>query len=359
MKYINNITEAIGKTPLLKLNRIGRDVSANIFVKLEHLNPSGSYKDRMALAMVEAAEKGQTWNGRTLQADGTVLEASAGNTAPALAMVCAAKGYKAKFVLYRYTFESDTNSRMLITRAYGPEVAISSDPTAYMNMTMEEIEEFSKEEPDLPHVLAAKKDCAVLEEQDAKSVWIDQIYNLHNYEGQKSMAREVFEQLDGKIDAVGCSVASGGVLYALCAELKALGARPKITFGAVPTGSECYLRLDKEECRHGEFKVSTERARIAEVMGLDKWVTEQSIIHRMVEDGYPDVAFKISDEDARDMADRLCREEGIYCGMSSGANVLAALKVAQRLGDGANVVTAIVDSRDRYMSEIPHEKYTI
>lgn len=187
--------------------------------------------------MVEAAEKGQTWNGRTLFPDGTVLEASAGNTAPALAMVCAAKGYRAKFFLYRYLFESETNSRMQITRAYGPDVAISSDPTKYMHMTMEEIEEFSKEEPDLPHVLAAKMDCAILEQQDEKSVWIDQIYNMHNIEGQKAMAKEVYEQLDGKVDAVGCSVASGGALYALCAGLKELGAQLKTTFGVVPVGS--------------------------------------------------------------------------------------------------------------------------
>lgn len=96
MNYINNITEAIGHTPLLKLNRVGKDAGANVFVKLEHLNPSGSYKDRMALAMVEAAERGDTWNGKKLDEGGTVVEASAGNTAPAVAMVCAAKGYKAK-----------------------------------------------------------------------------------------------------------------------------------------------------------------------------------------------------------------------------------------------------------------------
>ena len=115
MNYINSITETIGNTPLLKLNKIGKDAGANIFVKLEHLNPSGSYKDRMALAMVDAALEGRTWNGRTLPADGVVVEASAGNTAPALALVCAAKGLKARLVLYRYQFEGETNSRMQIT----------------------------------------------------------------------------------------------------------------------------------------------------------------------------------------------------------------------------------------------------
>ena len=141
MNYINNITEAIGHTPLLKLNKIGKDVGANVFVKLEHLNPSGSYKDRMALAMVDAAEAGKTWNGKKLPPDGVVVEASAGNTAPALALVCAAKGLKARLVLYRYQFEGATNSRMQITQAFGPEVTVSSEPGDYL--TAEQVEEFS------------------------------------------------------------------------------------------------------------------------------------------------------------------------------------------------------------------------
>ena len=95
MDYINSITEAIGRTPLLKLNRVGEKGCANVFVKLEHLNPSGSYKDRMALAMVEAAERGDTWNGKKLTRDGVVIEASAGNTAPAVAMVCTAIKWRA------------------------------------------------------------------------------------------------------------------------------------------------------------------------------------------------------------------------------------------------------------------------
>ena len=108
MDYINSITEAIGHTPLLKLNRVAKDAGANVFVKLEHLNPSGSYKDRMALAMIEAAERGDTWNGRRVAPGGTIVEASAGNTAPAVAMVCAAKGYKCKIYLYRYQIEGGT-----------------------------------------------------------------------------------------------------------------------------------------------------------------------------------------------------------------------------------------------------------
>lgn len=357
MNYINSITEAIGHTPLLKLNKVGGEVGGNVFVKLEHLNPSGSYKDRMALAMVEAAERGETWNNRMLASDGVIVEASAGNTAPALAMVCAAKGYRSRFYLYRYMFESETNSRMLITRAFGPEVAISSQASDYLSF--EEIEELSKEEPDLLDVLAAKMDCQLAEDNDPKAIWIDQIYNRNNFIGQKQMSREIYEQLDGHIDAVGCSAAAGGTLYGLCEGLTELGIKLKTTFAVVPCGTECYLKLDKDEAVRGEFHVSTARNEIAKHMNLKKWCTEKSIIQEMVEAGYPDIAFRVTDEDARAMADRLCREEGIYCGISSGANVLIALEIAKRLGPGNNVVTTIVDRRDRYMSEIPNEKYNI
>lgn len=357
MDYINSITEAIGNTPLLKLNKIINKNSADIFVKLEHLNPSGSYKDRMALSMVEAAERGQTWNGKKLPKDGVVVEASAGNTAPAVAMVCASKGYKSRLVLYRYIFGKGADARMLITQAYGPEVYESSDPEKYL--TKEQIEELAKDEPDLIDVLTGKMDCSVMERDDPKCVWVDQIYNPYNFLGQKSLAYEIYDQLDGKIDAVGCSVGSGATLYGLSLGLRERNVRPEVIFGVVPKGSEVYVSLKKDESTREEFEYSSKDSKIAAAMGLDKWVTEKSIVEMMIEDGYPDLFFKITSEEAREMADRLCQEEGIYCGMSSGANVAVALKIAERLGPGKNVVTTIVDRRDRYLLEIPNEKYAV
>lgn len=357
MEYINSVLETIGKTPLLKLNKIGKDVGANIFVKLENLNPSGSYKDRMALAMVEAAEKGLTWNGKKLSADGIVCDASAGNTAPAVAMVCAAKGYKAKFVLYRYMFEDGNNTRLNITKAYGPEVCVSSEPTKYI--TEEQLAAYSKENPDLPDVIAAKMDCYLDELNDPKCIWVDQIYNEYNYIGQMEMGREIYDQLGGRVDAIGCSVGAGGSLYGMCLGLSEKGIRPPITFGVVPYRSESYLELKKDESDRDEFKYTDIKEKIANAMGLEKWVKEESIIEKMIEDGYPDKFFLVSSEEARDMANRLCQEEGIYCGMSSGANVAVALKIAKRLSKGQNVVTTIVDRRDRYLSEFPNDIYVV
>lgn len=358
MQYINSVTEAIGHTPLLKLNKLTPEGSANVFVKLEYLNPSGSYKDRMALAMIEAAERGETWNGRKLPEGGMVIEASAGNTAPAVSMVCAAKGYRARIFLYRYQMEDPNNARLLITKAYGPEVAVSSEPDTYL--TEEQLKQYENcEGGDLLHVISGKMDCQVVEDQNADSVWVDQIYNPYNYIGQRAIGREIFAQLDGKVDAIGCSVSSGASLLGMCEGLKENGVRPPLVYGVVPDGSETYFSLDADECDRDHFKLSELRIDVAREMGLNKWIEQEPIVKVMVDEGYPDTFFRISDEEARAMANRLCREEGIFCGMSSGANVAVALKIAERLGPGKNVVTTIVDRRDRYLSEAPFEHYVV
>ena len=357
MNYINSITEAIGHTPLLKLNRVGKDVGANVFVKLEHLNPSGSYKDRMALAMVEAAERGETWNHKQLKEGGTVIEASAGNTAPAVSMVCAAKGYDAHIYLYRYQMEDPKNARLQITKAFGPTFKISSEPTVYLSE--EQIAELSKTAPDLLHVLAAKMDCQVEEDTLENAVWLDQIYNPFNAAGQVSLGEEIYEQLDGQIDAIGCSASSGASLYGMIQGLANHNVRPGVIFGVEPGGSEKYFDFEGDMAKYGEFVVSDAKTKIAEAIGLKKWVTEAPIVKKLLDAGYPDRIYCVGDEEARAMANRLCQEEGIFCGMSSGANVAVALRIAKELGPGKNVVTTIVDRRDRYLSETPFEKYVV
>ena len=357
MNYINNITEAIGHTPLLKLNRVGKDVGANVFVKLEHLNPSGSYKDRMALSMIEAAERGDTWNHKQLKPGGTVIEASAGNTAPAVSMVCAAKGYDAHIYLYRYQMEDPKNARLQITQAFGPTVKISSEPSVYM--TEEQITELSKTSPDLLHVLSAKMDCQVEEDTIENSVWLDQIYNPYTAAGQVSLGEEIYEQLDGQVDAIGCSASSGASLFGMIKGLANHDVRPGVIFGVEPAGSEKYFDFEGDMAKYGEFTVSDDKTKIAEAIGLTKWVTEAPIVKTLLDAGYPDRIYCVSDEEARAMANRLCQEEGIFCGMSSGANVAVALRIAKELGPGKNVVTTIVDRRDRYLSETPYEKYVV
>ena len=347
--------ELIGNTPLLKLNKVAKDVPANVFVKLELMNPSGSYKDRMALAMVEAAEKGLTWNGKKLKPGGVVCDASSGNTAPALAFVCAVKGYKAKLGIYRPMLEK-ADIRLRITKTYGADVSECPPPTDYIP---EEVwNQLSDGEKDLSWIIAGKKYMYELERSNPDAVWVDQIYNKYNYIGQMKMGYEIYEQLDGNIDAWGCSIGSGGTLLGVTLALKEKGIRP-LTFGVVPYTSEVYVEFQKVKAKKGEFRLSKAQQKLVNMMKLEKWQTEKSIVERMIEMGYPDEMFRVKDEEARDMANRLAKEEGIWCGMSSGANVFAALKIAERMKEGQNVVTVIVDRRDRYLGEWPNEAYVV
>lgn len=358
MKYVNSMLELIGNTPLLKLNKVTKGIEANVFVKLELLNPSGSYKDRMALSMVEAAEKGLTWNGKKLEPGGIVCDASAGNTAPALAFICAVKGYKAKLCTYKPMLRGES-ARLKITSSYGADVSPCAPPTDYL--TEEVQKELSEKENNLSWIISAKRQMYDLEKEGSKYVWVDQIYNKYNYLGQISMGHEINDQLDGKVDAWGCSVGSGATLLGVALGLKEKGVKP-LTFGVEPSGStivEVYTDVKKAEAKKGEFGRSMARRKVVEVLGLKKWLTEKSIVEQMLEMGYPDEFYQVTDEDARDMANRLCREEGIWCGMSSGANVVTALKVAKKMKPGQNVVTVIVDRRDRYLGEYPNEIYVV
>lgn len=355
MNYLNSMIEAIGNTPLLKLNKIGKDTASNVFVKLEYLNPSGSYKDRMALSMVEAAEKGQTWNGKRLRANGSVCDASAGNCAPALAFICAVKGYKAKIGIYKPMLKG-VGVRLKITSAFGADVEECQDPSCFLSE--KDKNRFLQEDEDLTYILAGKMQMYELERNDPDVVWVDQIYNKYNYIGQMSIGNELHDQLDGRIDAFGCAVGSGATLLGVVSALEEKGVKP-LTFGVVPYGAETYVDMAKDEANRGEFSPSAVGEDIINSLGLKKWQHEKSIIRELFDRGYPDKFFRITSEEARKMANRLCREEGIYCGMSSGANVCVALKIAETLGKGKNVVTVIVDRRDRYLGEYPEDIFIV
>ena len=355
MSYTNSLLELVGNTPLLKLNRVAKDVPANVFVKLELFNPSGSYKDRMALSMIEAAERGETWNGKQLKPNGIVCDASAGNTAPALAFISALKGYKAQLCVYPPLLRGES-TRLKIIGAYAPEVCGCHSPLDYMSEG--DYESIPDEEKELAWVIAGKRHMADLEENNENAVWVDQIYNKYNYIGQKGIGYEVFDQLDGKVDAWGCATGSGATLLGVSLAFKEKGIKP-LTYGVVPHGSESYIRLKNNPAGRDEFEVANFHRKLVDMMGLTKWQTEKSILDVMIEEGYPDVFHQVSAEDARNMANRLCAEEGIYCGMSSGANVVVALEIAKQMKPGDNVVTVIVDRRDRYLGEYPKEVFVV
>ncbi len=166
--------DLIGNTPLLKLNKIAKGLDANVFVKLEFLNPSGSYKDRMALAMIEGAERGDTWNGKRLPPCGTVCDSSAGNTAPAVAFVSAVKGYKARLAIYKPMLRGDS-TRLKITKAFGADVCESRPPEDFLPEAL--VAEFLQQEHDLTYIIAGKMHSYELEKANPEIVWLDQIYN--------------------------------------------------------------------------------------------------------------------------------------------------------------------------------------
>lgn len=173
-----------------------------------------------------------------------------------------------------------------------------------------------------------------------------------------AIGREIVRQLDGKIDVFGCAVGSGATLLGTSLGLAEKKIHP-LTYGVVPFGSEVYMELDRDECDKGEFRKADCMRRLVESMGLEKWKNEKSIIEIMLEKGYPDKFFRVTAEEARQMANRLAEEEGIFCGMSSGANVHVALKLAERMKKNRNVVTVIVDRRDRYLGEYPNEMFIV
>lgn len=355
MDYVNSMIEVVGKTKLLKLNRVGKDVKANVFVKLEHLNPSGSYKDRMALAMVEAAEKGQTWNGKKLRPGGIVCDASAGNTAPALAFICALKGYKVKLCTYQSMLHGGDKMsvRLKIVDAFGAEVYQCPLPPK------EILDKCSNEkEHKYAVIIAGKHHMYELERDNSDVVWVDQILNQANVNGQMEIGREMYGQLDGKIDAWGCSIGSGAAFLGVALALKEKGIKP-FTFGIVPEAGTSLVDISTGIAKRSEQGRPAIRQKLVNLFGLKKWQTEPSIVERMYKSGYPDEWFGVNAEDARNMSNRLCREEGIYCGMSSGANVHVALKIAERMKPGQNVVTVIVDRRDRYLDEYPNDIYIV
>ena len=356
MKYANSMLELIGNTPLLKLGKVTKNVNSNVFVKLDYLNPSGSYKDRMALSMVEAAEAGLTWNSKKLEPGGTVCDCSAGNTAPALAFVCGVKGYKVKLSAYEAVLRGDS-ARLKITKAFGADVKESAPASKYLSEEQMKMIT-NKEEADLACVISAKREMADLEENEGNTVWVDQIYNKYNMIGQKTMGYEIYDQLDGQIDAWGCAVGSGASLLGVSLALKEKGIDPFI-FGVAPYGSEQYMDFKKPHSKYGEFKVSSFGKQLVNLMGLKKWQIEKPIVQEMIDLGYPKEFYQVSEDEARNMANSLCRDEGIYCGMSSGANVYVAIKIAQRLKPNSNVVTVIVDRRDRYLGEYPNDVFVV
>jgi cysteine synthase A len=325
MKIADSMLDLIGNISLVRLNRIEVERGSEILVKPEFLNPSGSIKDRIAKMMIEQAEEAGL-----LREDMEIIEATTGNTGTALAFVAAVKGYK--FTAYAPTKVAN-KSRLSIMTAFGARVE-EVDAEAHMAEKSRQAGDGDTSVHGGRVELAGRQICLDLEDEQDGIWWARQFSSALNTGAHREWtAREILEKTDGELDAFVASVGTGGTLLGVAQALKAHDATIKIV-GVEPAGSPMMGEPDTYPMIPG---------------------ISDGIIPEIFESGLLDDVMTITDEAAIDMAHQLAEKEGMFCGMSSGANVLASTRVAAELGEGARIVTILPDSRDRYLEV---EKYT-
>jgi cysteine synthase A len=320
LKIANSMLDLIGDIPLVRLNRVGADTGAELLVKPEFLNPSGSIKDRIAKRMLENAEA----DGR-LQAATRIIEATTGNTGTALAFVAAVKGHP--FTAYAPTRVAN-RSRMAIMQAYGAQLeTVDAEAYAAQRKTDTSVHGGRIE-------LTGRQVCLDLEREQPGVWWARQFSNPDNTGAHRDWtAKEILEQTDGRLDAFVASVGTGGTLLGVAEALKAHNPGILIV-GVEPAGSPM---LGAPE----DYPI---------IPGISDGIIPQIWDSKLV-----DRVFTVTDEEAIAQAHALAEQEGIFCGMSSGANVVACLRLAREVGPGKRIVTVLPDSRDRYLEV---EKYT-
>jgi cysteine synthase A len=300
----DSVLSAIGGTPVVRLRRVVPAAGADVLVKLESVNPTGSYKDRMALAMIEGAEA------RGLLRPGMrVVEFTGGSTGSSLAMVCAAKGYP--FVV----LSSDAFSRekLLTMEAMGAELRMV--PSDGGKVTPALFERF-------------KKEIAVLA-NEPDTFWTDQFHNEDAVRGYMGIGHELLQQTGGKIDAFCGAVGTGGMLRGVSRALRDAGSHARIV-ALEPSSSPALT-----QGRGGAHRV--------------EGIGTGSVPPHMADRPY-DEARRVDEADARAMAKQLAREEGLLVGTSSGLNIAAAVQLAHELGPGKTVVTVAVDTGLKYLA---------
>lgn len=331
-----SILDDIGNTPLVKLDRVVDSAGVDIYVKCEFTNPGGSIKDRMALTMIEEAEK----RGE-LKPGGTIVDQSTGNTGPALAFVGAVKGYDVRLFLPAQLSSSyDPADRIRIARLYGCTVTPID-----LNELVEGADQLRGVERAATFVAIRMKQCHDLQQSDPSHWWANQLCNVDNTRAhQEHTGPEILDQMDGRIDGWVASVGTGGTLLGVARALKEKHPDLRVT-GVVPTDDP---------------RIEWVRSRAVHKALADLGVPElRFLIEDILDGNVMDDEVTVENSEAKRMADRLCREEGLYCGMSSGANVCAAIEMAKTMEKGSRIVTVVVDRRDRYFAEYPNEHYVV
>ncbi|MDP6038445.1 MAG: cysteine synthase family protein [Candidatus Latescibacteria bacterium] len=331
-----SILEQIGNTPLLKLNHVVETPDVDIYVKCEFLNPGGSIKDRMALRMIEAAEK----SGK-LKPGGTIVDQSSGNTGPALSFVGAVKGYDVEIFLPAQLSSSyNPEDRIRIAKLFGCKVT-----PVDLNDHMADIDKLDSIERAAAFVATRMKQCYDLQEADPSNWWANQLCNIDNTKAHREeTGKEILEQMDGKVDAWVASIGTGGTIIGVAETLKKKN--PDLVVSGVLPTDDPRIEWVRSRAVH----------KYLEKFGLPRL---RFLIEDVLEGNLLDHEITVKNEDAVNMANRLCREEGLFCGMSSGANVWAAIEMARTMKKGSRIVTVLVDRRDRYFAEYPNEHYVV
>ncbi|WP_447597962.1 cysteine synthase A [Nitrospira sp. Nam80] len=294
------ITELIGKTPLVRLNRLSKPGSASIYAKVESYNPGGSVKDRACLNMINEAER----QGK-LKPGGTIVESTSGNTGIGLALVAAVRGYKLILVMP----ESMSMERASLLSSYGAQLVLTA---AWEGMK------------------GSIKEAESIIAQNPSYFMPDQFSNEANPAIHRTTTGpEILEALDGKVDAFVAAVGTGGTITGCGETIKARNPKAKV-IAVEPAGSPVLSGGEP-----GPHKIQGIGA------GFIPKVLNRKILDRVI---------TVTDDEAYQTTKLLAKKEGLLVGISSGANVFAAQKVAEELGPGQNVVTILCDTGERYIS---------
>jgi len=304
MAIAPSVLHAIGNTPLMRLSKVVPAGAADVLVKLEFYNPTGSYKDRMALAMIEGAERKGV-----LKPGMRVVEFTGGSTGSSLAMVCAVKGYRCLLL----SSDAFAEEKLRTMRAFGAELRIVASEGG--KVTPKLFEAFRQQIA----VLAAEPD----------TFWTDQFNNIDSLDGYALIGEELVAQAGGSLHAFCGAVGTGGMLSGVARALRAARSQARI-IALEPASSPAMT-----EGRGGPHHVE----------GIGTGRIPPHMAHRPY-----DEARAIREEDARVMARRLAREEGLLVGTSSALNIVAAIDVARALGPGKVVATVAVDTGLKYLS---------
>src|SRR5512139_2376036 len=301
MNIAKNVTELIGNTPLVMINRLTEGAVAEVAAKLEFYNPAHSVKDRIGAAMIDAAEKAGL-----IKPDTIIVEPTSGNTGIALAMVCAARGYKCALTMP----ETASKERRIILRAYGAELYLTPRPDG-MNGAIRKAEELAASDP--------------------RYFMPQQFKNLANPEiHRKTTAEEIWRDTDGKVDYVVAGVGTGGTITGVSEVIKAR--KPSFKAIAVEPDASAVLSGGPK----GPHPIQGIGAGFVPVV--------------LNTNSYDEV-IRVNNDDAFETARRMAREEGLLVGISSGAATWAALQVARRTENAGKLIVVIIPSfGERYLS---------